>query len=223
MGDNTQAAEGSKKEAVEEEAPFPLTEVDKWVLSQTDEEFHLHDWEELKEIIANNKLETLKRKPSDLRRYMAWTQATKAQYGSMTSYILQHRLPSSWGKPPFTTTSLIPFASPSDYKILLNDWPYGLTDDITHIVVWSKTSIAVDETTGDVTDESRRVIEEFVRRTFGERVAGKGGGKIEDEMERVVWFKNWVSLQSVRALEHVHVLVKGASKEDLEFWTGEGR
>lgn len=34
------------------EAPFPLTEVDKWVLSQTDEEFKKHDWKELKEIIG---------------------------------------------------------------------------------------------------------------------------------------------------------------------------
>lgn len=35
-----------------EDAPFPLTEVDKWVLSQTDEEFKYHDWEELREIIG---------------------------------------------------------------------------------------------------------------------------------------------------------------------------
>ncbi len=35
-----------------ENSPFPLTDVDRWVLSQTDEEFHLHDWEELKEIIG---------------------------------------------------------------------------------------------------------------------------------------------------------------------------
>lgn len=37
-----------------EEAPFPLTDIDKWVLSQTDEEFHLHNWEELKEIIGTS-------------------------------------------------------------------------------------------------------------------------------------------------------------------------
>lgn len=30
------------------DAPFPLTEVDKWILSQTDEEFKLHDWEDLR-------------------------------------------------------------------------------------------------------------------------------------------------------------------------------
>jgi hypothetical protein len=140
---------------------------------------------------------------------MAWTHEIKAQYGSTTNYILQHRLP--WGSPPFTYNSAIPFDSPSDFKILINDWPYGLTPDITHIVVWSKTPIPTDPGSGDVTDESRRIIREFVDRTFVKRLG---------DDERVVWFKNWVRLQSVRALEHVHVLVRGATKEDLEFWTG---
>jgi len=43
-----------EKIQVVEEAPFPLTDIDKWVLSQTDEEFHLHNWEELKEIIGTS-------------------------------------------------------------------------------------------------------------------------------------------------------------------------
>jgi len=51
-----------------------------------------------------------------------------------------------------------------------------------------------------------------VDRTFVNRLDG--------DSYRVMWFKNWVQLQSVRALEHVHVLVKDAKKEDLEFWTG---
>jgi hypothetical protein len=140
---------------------------------------------------------------------MAWTAETKAKYGTMTAYLLEHRLP--WGSPPFRYNSAIPFSDSSDYQILLNDWPYGLTKDITHIVVWSKTPIPVDEKTGDVTKESRNIIEEFIVRTFGQRLGSR---------ERVVWFKNWVQLQSVRALEHVHVLVKDASEADLEFWTG---
>ncbi len=51
MLDNNFGKPSGKK--LEEEAPFPLTEVDKWVLSQTDEEFHLHSWDELREIIGS--------------------------------------------------------------------------------------------------------------------------------------------------------------------------
>jgi Protein of unknown function (DUF3605) len=131
------------------------------------------------------------------------------EYGSISNFVITHRLP--WGSPPFAFSSPIPMASPDDYKILINDWPYGFTDEITHIVVWSKTPIATDEETGDMTTESRKVLGDFVRRTFEERL-GEGN---------VLWFKNWVHLQSVRALEHFHVLVRGASVDDLEFWTGE--
>lgn len=128
----------------------------------------------------------------------------------MTNFLLKHRL--SWGSPPFRYNSPIPFENPSDFMILMNDWPYGLTEDITHMVVWSKTPIPTDKNTGDVTEQSRRVIEDFVTRTFVRRLGG--------DAQRVVWFKNWVQLQSVRALEHIHVLVKDATQADLEFWTG---
>ena len=42
---------GSSNPALQD-SPFPLTDVDRWVLSQTDEEFQKHNWEELKEIIG---------------------------------------------------------------------------------------------------------------------------------------------------------------------------
>lgn len=38
-----------------DDAPFPLTDVDKWILSQTDEEFKYHDWDELREIISESR------------------------------------------------------------------------------------------------------------------------------------------------------------------------
>ncbi|KAI0544582.1 hypothetical protein F4679DRAFT_518749 [Xylaria curta] len=199
-------------QALAEEAPFPLTEVDKWVLSQTDEEFHYHDWEDMKKIIGENNLSVLKRKPSDLRRYMAWTTEIKAQYGSMTNYLLAHRLPKTWGSPPFTPASSVPFADESDYSILINDWPYGLTPDIAHIVVWSRTIIDTDSETGDMTVKSREVVSNFVRRVFIDKLGPEGEAK-------VLWFKNWVALQSVRSLEHIHVMVRDASKELLEEWT----
>lgn len=161
--------------------------------------------------LAENNLSVLKRKPSDLRRYMKWTAETKAEYGSMSQYLLVHRLPKAWGAPPFTPQSMIPFENPSDYQVLLNDWPYGLTPDITHIVVWSRTLIETDFQTGDMTSASRQTIEAFVKRFFIDRLGPSGQG-------RVLWFKNWVALQSVRALEHIHVMVKDVDKDTLDEW-----
>lgn len=145
---------------------------------------------------------------------MRWTAETKAAYGSMTNYLLENRLPKAWGTLPFTPVSPIPFAEPSDYRVLKNDWPYGLTPDITHIVVWTRTLIPTDPQTGDVTPESRRLIRDFVGRFFIDKLGPGGEG-------RVMWFKNWVALQSVRSLEHIHVLVKDVDAETVEEWTRE--
>ncbi|KAH6636105.1 hypothetical protein F5144DRAFT_600875 [Chaetomium tenue] len=203
MGENTQ-----------EEAPFPLTDVDRWVLSQTDEEFTYHTWDELCQIIQNNRLSVLKRKPSDLRRYMKWTADTKAEYGGITNFLIAHRLPKAWGSPPFEPASNTPFADPSDYRVLINDWPYGFVPGITHIVVWSRTPIATDNTVGDMTPESKRTVAEFMKRYFIDSL-GTGG---ED---KVIWFKNWVALQSVRTVDHVHVLVRDVEPAVLQAWTKE--
>ncbi|KAG5982168.1 hypothetical protein E4U55_002238 [Claviceps digitariae] len=196
------------------ESPFPLTDTDKWVLSQTDQEFKKHDWQDLKHIIETNQLCVLKRSPSDLRRYMSWTAETNAQYGSTTQYLLANRLPSSWGQPPFTSESDIPFDKTSDYRVLLNDWPYGLERNITHLVVWTRTRIPIQDEEGDMTAESRALVGGFVRRYFADALDGYGG-------QRVLWFRNWGALQSVRALEHIHVLVRDVDDEMLERWTGE--
>jgi len=94
-----------------------------------------------------------------------------------------------------------------DVKILTNDWPYGLTPEIVHLVVWTKTPIPIAED-GDLTLDSRRRIGEFVDMVFSSAV-----GK-----ENVIWFKNWRSLQSVPSVEHVHVLVRGAAEEVVREW-----
>ena len=91
-----------------------------------------------------------------------------------------------------------------DVKILLNDWPYGLTPDITHLVVWTKTPIPIGED-GHLTLESRMRIEEFIQKVFSNEL-GRGS---------VIWFKNYGALQSIPSLEHIHVFVRGASEEVL--------
>ncbi|KAG5925357.1 hypothetical protein E4U42_004392 [Claviceps africana] len=205
---------GEHVDASDAKASFPLTDMDKWVLSQTDDEFKKHDWKDLKRIIGNNQLSALKRTPSDLRRYMSWTAETTAQYGSMTQYLLANRLPRTWGQPPFTPESHIPFAETSDYRVLLNDWPYGLERNIIHFVVWTRTPIPTEDEEGDMTPESRALVAAFATRYFVDALG-------QDGEQRVLCFKNWVALQSVRALEHIHVLVKDVDDDVLERWTGD--
>ena len=73
----------------------------------------------------------------------------------------------------------------------------------------------VQETDGDLNPESRQIIKDFVRRTFEERLAKDGSSE-----DRVLWFKNWSQLQSVRGLEHIHVLVRDVPENVLNEWTG---
>lgn len=63
---------------------------------------------------------------------------------------------------------------------------------------------------GDLTPEARVIIEDFVERTFTRHLGE----------ENVLWFKNWASIQSVRSVEHIHVLVRGASQEFLSTLVG---
>ena len=180
-------------------------------------------------LAAANKLAILKRKPSDLLRYIKWTNQTKATYGSITTFVLSERLQwenlssSMEDSPFFQCQSKTPFTDPNDYKILLNDWPYGFTSDVTHIVVWSKIRIPEQKPEGYLTPESVIRVEAFVQRTFVEPLnsyqlkPGVDGDSAAGD-ERVLWFRNWTGLQSVRGLEHVHVLVRNAPKFLLDRW-----
>lgn len=211
--------------------PFPLTAIDRAVLATPDADFHRITWSGLQRVIASNRLEELKRLPSDLKRYLAWSHAIKAQYGSITAFVIRERLrwtplplpPSDDGQQPppprFAHHDPVPFADERDYAVLENDWPYGLAPGIRHLLVWSKAPIEVDAARGDVTAASRERIEGFVERVFVrgiEAAEGRGEGEGRD---RVCWFKNWVSLQSVRGVDHVHVLVRDAPGGLVERWT----
>lgn len=180
----------------------------------------------LSPIAESNRLDLIRRKPSERLHYKAWCKGIIAEYGSITSYMCQKRL--KWDPlpgsvettgPVFAVQNPTPFADASDFLIQRNDWPYGaFSTDITHLIVWLKPRMAVEEETGLMTRESKVLAEDFVRRTFVERLKGEGPGA----EERVLWFKNWTALQSVRGLEHIHVLVKDVSEEVVVEWVGEG-
>jgi len=111
----------------------------------------------------------------------------------------------------FAVNDDTPFAHPHDFAILRNDWGYALESDVAHVVVWLKQRLPVDGA-GALSAEGVVMVEAFVDREFrrevGERVKG----------ERVLWFKNTTTLQSVRGLEHVHVLLRDVDEKVKEKW-----
>ncbi|KAI9706477.1 MAG: hypothetical protein M1836_003483 [Candelina mexicana] len=189
-------------------------------LAHADQAFHELTWAELKKIIADNDLAYLERRPSEIVRYKLWTSQIRTTYGSITNFICQCRL--GWQSsdlssldqgPTFAYNDSTPFADPEDYKILINDWPYAFTPDVTHLVVWLKTPVPIDPQTGDLTESSRSLINAFITKTFTQRLLKEGL-----DQDRVQWFKNWAQLQSVRGLEHVHVLVRDAPRDLIAEW-----
>lgn len=146
----------------------------------------------------------------------------KREYGSVWAYLLGQRL--GWGKGgegegkgegtgalEFKVKSAVPFAHADDYLVLRNDWPYALAPGISHMIVWLKQRLPVDAD-GALTVAGREAVEAFVAREFRE---GCQEGVVG---EKVLWFKNSTGLQSVRSLEHVHVLVRGVEGEVLGRW-----
>lgn len=172
--------------------------------------------------LAEHNLSILTRWPSDLKRYIRWSIDTRATYGTVPNFVRIERLkwdvlPSSTGAtgPQFAVQNSIPFADPRDYKILINDWPYGYEPGIKHIIVWLKTRLETEPTKGDMTPKSRQQVEAFIQKTFVERIQDLPG-----DGDNVMWFKNWTALQSVPGIEHVHVFVRAVPDHIIEGWTG---
>jgi hypothetical protein len=187
-------------------------------LATPDALFTRKTWPEVRSLIAANRLDQFTRVPSELRQYRKWTEGIVREYGSMMRFVLEERL--GWkeggeiglegrfgekGTPVYSVFIVyldewlltIPPTSTANWKILRNDWPYGLDTRIVHLVVWTKFSFPSDPLTDDLVPASRAEIEGFVRQTFS-RVCGE---------KNVVWFRNWGELKSVRAIEHFHVLI----------------
>jgi hypothetical protein len=199
-----------------DDPPFALTAIDWHQLSITDAEFTPHTWSDLHHLISTNQLDELKRWPSSLKAYLAWTAHVKEKYGSVMTYLLQQRLfweplEDETGALKFDVRSATPFEDPEDYKILRNDWTYAFEPGVRHIVVWLKQRLPVDGE-GALNDEGRRIVKDFVKREFREKA------EEEEEGSKIIWFKNTTNLQSVRSLEHFHVLVRDVDDEILKRW-----
>ncbi|KAI1291371.1 hypothetical protein F5Y03DRAFT_376847 [Xylaria venustula] len=193
-------------------SPLYISEDAKSALRQGVEYLVPHTWEEIKVIIASGDMGALKRHPIDTRNYMVWHSQVSKQYGGIAEFIKEKKL--GWGEEmPAQGGALL--HRPDDYKILRNDWPYAFPSDVCHLVVWSKVKIRVDTETGLPDAESTTLIEEFLDKVFGKWL------KCWRKDDNLLWFKQKIQFQSVRALEHIHVLVRGIDEDSITGLTGQ--
>lgn len=143
-----------------------LSEKDMGIIATLDSDYHYQTWDEVCKLTKSNRLELFQRLPSELRRYRAFTWDLARTYGNVGNFILNHRL--GWSSP--VTPKGAAFQFEDDLKILYNDWPYGIDPKIVHLVVWTKFELKEDAVTGDLTNQARQELEDFVTKTFRSRV-----------------------------------------------------
>lgn len=177
-----------------------------------------YKWNEVVHIVKNNELERFARLQAGSEKYLIFKRQLISDNTTIFKYLLVNQL--KWAnKQDIENLSDNQiqvkcklndlFVEPSDLKILPNDFPYNFSEGIYHLCVWTKFRIPVDPLSpvGDISKETRDIIEKYLYKTFCE----KYGVKWED----LLWFKNWESLQSVKALSHVHVIIRGVSQETV--------
>lgn len=202
---------------------------DREILSTPDQEYHIQTWDEVLQVVKSNRLEELQRIPSELRRYKEHTWKLAQEHGSVSNFVLRHRL--RWGTPIRARGR--PFEFPEDLKILYNDWPYGIDPRIVHLVVWTKFSLADDTPTDDLSEQRRREIDHFVAKTFCSRVPeNQVSPRVKFHSfilafekltwlgeKKVLWFRNFMSLKSIHGVEHFHVMLFDPDPEFVKFIT----
>lgn len=175
-------------------------------------------WAEVQEIVAFNDLNIFARSQEATDKYIAFKRALKESGLTVFRHIVVNTL--KWREADelegvkdediTVEASGAPlFANASDLKVVRNDFPYYFEEDVSHLCVWSKRRIEPDPESklGDISDETRALIESYVHRTFVEWLGVP--------RENLVWFRNWEALQSVKEISHVHVVVKGMTSEQL--------
>lgn len=131
------------------------------IIGTPDEDYRVQTWQQVVDIIRTGRLADFQRWPSELRRYRQYTWDLKRAHGSIMNFMLKQRL--CWSEPVVPRGSKL-FECQEDFKILMNDWPYGLDKRIVHLVVWTKFNLPDDR-------ETEAEIEAFVNKTFSPSVS----------------------------------------------------
>ncbi|KAI3405465.2 hypothetical protein KGF56_001735 [Candida oxycetoniae] len=174
-------------------------------------------WCDIEYITNSNQLEIFARSQEQTSEYHSFKQMLKDRNISINEYILKHEL--QWNSVDLRCQKqVVPqeysisypqdliFFNRDDIKILFNKFPYYFDTNIVHLCIWSKLKIPndVNSLVGDISKLTRKIINRYLEKLFTKRGIS---------MDQVKWFKNWTSLQSVRSISHIHVIIRDVDRE----------
>ncbi|VEU22558.1 DEKNAAC103609 [Brettanomyces naardenensis] len=181
----------------------------------------------VRQIVLSGDIARMYRSPDCLRKYRQFKASLKERDIDMTTNILVTQL--KWMSPTVDlktpASKLIgsikysdarPFANEKDMMIMPNAFPYNLEEGIVHLCVWVKFPLPPDPNSevGDISDTNKQLIQIYIEQTFA-----KGLGLSKD---KVIWFKNWAALQSVKSIPHIHVVIDHPDPAKIEALIGTG-
>ncbi|QPG73690.1 hypothetical protein FOA43_001003 [Brettanomyces nanus] len=168
--------------------------------------------EDLHALVDKGDIARLFRSPSCYKKYQKFKVLLESSHIDLTTNIVVTQLkwlptsidltsPSSEILPMIHASDNRPFSNVEDLTIVPNMFPYYLEEGLIHLCVWLKFPFPPDPHSeiGDISEENKQLVEKYVNQTFV-----KGLGLTKD---RVLWFKNYAALQSIRTIPHIHVVI----------------
>lgn len=171
------------------------------------------NWDQVKQLISEGRLERLQRSEECTRQYQEHKKAlgkvdlatfvlSRLQWSSTEIEVLNNdryrtreaKIQASFSKKQY-------------YKLTRNDFPYDFEPDVHHLLIWSKISLPLY---GDASDECKQDLETH------ERIEQFLKINLAPFDVDYCWFVNYSALQSIRKISHVHLLVKTTNKEIVE-------
>ncbi|KAJ2743488.1 hypothetical protein GGI20_003711 [Coemansia sp. BCRC 34301] len=149
---------------------------------------HPVSWTQFKIYVDTHNLEPLGRSLETHREYEGAMSARRKEYGSVAKYLTTHVLPDFIASTSASAYDPHSALAVEDFLLLVNDYPYYLSDDVEHWVLWCR----------------KRLAPGFAAPVAAvQAIHAKFGLSIEWR-----YFVNPVAKQSVPQLSHAHVFVK---------------
>ncbi|KAG0684520.1 hypothetical protein C6P40_002696 [Pichia californica] len=190
-------------------------------------------WNEIKKLVEDYDLEKLGRSQTQLISYQNFKKMMMKKNVSLTTNLMINTM--HW-LPPETDIHLSteeavdlikykdprPFANPDDTFISVNKFPYYIKERTLHLLVWVKFPMLPDPNSeiGDIDDKMKQTIENYIQLNFVQKLGIK--------RDHLIWWKNYASIQSIKSIPHVHVLVNleddidGSVQKNLDTIIGTG-